>query len=119
MGDILQQKFEVMEDKYNQILTAVNLLACPFDWVRIVDSCIWGSNERATFEEAAIKCKELHSDASLYEPPNKTHNDLVFKLLSKHHHWIGIHDRIEEDAWVYLSTNQTVSFTNWDENQPD
>ena len=39
--------------------------------------------------------------------------------MSKDWHWIGIHDRIEEDAWVYLSTNQTVSFTNWQSNQPD
>ena len=114
-----QQELDAMQEKYNQILTAVNFLACPSKWVRVVDSCIWASNEKATFEEAAEKCKEVDSDASLYEPPNKNHNELVSILLKDEIHWIGIHDRFEENTWVYLSTNESVSFTNWHKNQPD
>ena len=74
-----------------------DFLACPTDWVRVLESCILVSNEMATFDKAAEKCKEFHSDASLYEPPNKHHNDLVFNLLSNEHHWIGINDRLEEN----------------------
>ena len=119
-----EQKLLGLQEKFNDILTAVALnsdfLPCPSDWVRVVHSCIWVSNEKATFDNATEKCKELDSAASLYEPPNKHHNDLVFNLLkTNENHWIGIHDRIEEEAWVYLSTNQTISFTNWQGNQPD
>ena len=119
---LLKQK-EDFEQKYNDILTAVALnsdfLACPTDWVRVLDSCILVSNEKATFDEAVEKCKEFHSDASLYEPPNNHHSELVFNLLSEDHHWIGIHDRIEEDTWVYLSTNEAISFTSWQDNEPN
>ena len=123
----LENEVHGLQERFNDILTSVALnsdfLDCPTDWVRVIDSCIWVSNEKATFDEAAEKCKELdraHGIANLYEPPNKNHNDLVFDLLkTNENHWIGVHDRIEEDAWVYLSTNQTISFTYWQSNQPD
>ena len=119
-----EQKLIGLQEKFNDILTAVALnsdfLACPTDWVRVIDSCIWVSNEKATFDNATEKCKELDSAASLYEPPNKHHSELVFNLLkTERSHWIGIHDRFEEDAWIYLSTNETISFTNWQKDRPD
>ena len=120
---VLLPEVQAFQEKFNDILNAVaanrNFSGCPSDWVRVLDSCILVSNEMATFDKAAEKCKEFHSDASLYEPPNKQHSDLVFNLLSKEHHWIGIHDRNEENTWVYLSTNESISFANWQKNRPD
>ena len=34
-------------------------------------------------------------------------------------HWIGIHERISEDSWVYLSSNKPIPFTNWADGQPN
>jgi hypothetical protein len=35
--------------------------------------------------------------------------------------WLGITDQMQEENWVLLSTNQNVTFFNWDTNpnQPD
>ena len=30
--------------------------------------------------------------------------------------WIGIHDRISEGSWIYLSSSESVPFTNWNDN---
>ena len=95
-----------MEEKFNHVLSAValnsDILTCPDEWLRVVDSCIWISNDGMTFDKAAEKCKELNNDARLYEPSSKYHNDIVANILQEQNrrvsHWIGIHDKVEENS---------------------
>ena len=75
---------------------------CPTEWVPIMDSCIWLSSEAVDFETATEKCIEMEG-ARLYEPQTKLHNQLVFTLMKEkgvegHNHYIGIHDKIEENS---------------------
>ena len=101
----------------------LSFLECPggWRWMRVNDTCIWESRERKSFDDAVKHCQVLYpGGARLYEPPNKSHNDLNNGLLSLiENHWIGIHDRISEGYWTYLSSNEPIPFTNWQSSQPN
>ena len=99
-GKILDEKFEnlfeMIEQRYD-----IQTLKCPPDWIRIMNSCIRTSTESLAFNEAAEKCKEFDTNARLYEPRSKLHNQLVFALLKERNEidnfrWIGVHDKHEE-----------------------
>ena len=96
----------------------LSFLECPggWRWMRVNDTCIWESRERKSFDDAVKRCQVLYpGGARLYEPPNKSHNDLTSSILSiETDHWIGIHERLSEDSWLYLSSNERVHNINWD-----
>merc|ERR1712062_548485 len=87
---------------------------CPPNWNKVVDSCILLSSERADFDTAIEKCKDL--DAKLYEPQSLSHHQLVYALiegkgLEHQSFWIGIH--VIERSFVYQSNNQPIAFQHW------
>ena len=86
-----------LEEQKSEFMESMQLLRCPFGWVLVNNSCILVSIETATFQGATEKCKELHINSRLYEPPNMEHNDLVFNLLDETSHWIGIRE-FEENS---------------------
>ena len=106
--------------KSNKIDILLSFLECTDGWIRVYDTCVWKSEDKKSFYYAAKHCQDLYPGARLYEPPNKSHNDLTYSLLSVNdYHWIGIHERISEGSWVYLSSNEPIPFTNWASNQPN
>ena len=50
-------------------------------------------------------------------------NDLVIQeartTVKLDYFWIGIRDSDSKNNWQYVSSNQTVSWTNWRSGQPD
>ena len=108
MSAKFEDQFENLVERFNQLLESkleeqarsmyekyTNLL-CPNGWVLLGDSCIFIPNELASFDNAANKCSELASNSRLYEPPTRSHYDLVDNLVessestSEHSIWIGI-----------------------------
>ena len=92
---------------------------CPTGWYRILDSCIWASNEQLNFAEANIQCAQIVDDGRLFEPMNLMQNNLVgqlkTELLGKQAFcWIGLEDQDNEGEYVYHTSKQSVAFANWE-----
>ena len=79
---------------------------CPNGWYRILDSCIWLSQEKLNYEDANTRCGELVANGRLFEPMNLLQNNLVKQLaqtlvetsesLNEYHIWVGIDDKLVE-----------------------
>ena len=110
----MNEKFEEwqteLEDLKNRLKT------CPANWNKVSDSCILLSSEYTDFETAVVWCKDL--DAKLYEPQSLSHNQLVSALIEAKgqegsRFWIGIHDKYNENSFVYQNNNQSIAFQHW------
>ena len=105
------------------------LQTCPREWNRIFDSCFIFPPllDRVNKSTAVARCKELSPLARLFQPKNKWINDLLFKWLDNNNAdpaygdgtWIGISDVIQENTFVYDSSNEEVTFVNWLSGQPN
>ena len=112
-NDFVQLLDAKMEQQMNRFIQRMDVQFCPPNWNKVVDSCILLSSERADFDTAIEKCKDL--DAKLYEPQSLSHNQMVYALiegkgLEAYSFWIGIHDKFTENLFVYQSNNQTIAF---------
>ena len=92
---------------------------CPNQWYRILDSCIWYSNEQLNFHDANQRCNQLVSGGRLFEPMTQLQNNLVQQLgedlpdRTEEHLWIGISDEVNEGEFVYLSSGSNVTFSDF------
>ena len=80
------------------------------------------SKERKTFDDSISTCAGVNG--KLAEPKNKQINDAYATEANKvfgngKEYWFGITDRNSEGTWKYVSSGQTVPFTNWQPGQPN
>ena len=91
------------DEKIQEVKSGVDamILFGLYEWTKVLDSLVWFSSERATFDEAIQNCTEM--GAHLFEPRTLTQNREVYDALKarpgrdQHNYWIGIHDRLEEN----------------------
>ena len=63
--------------------------------MRILDTCIWISDEKTTMREAVTRCNLLHTNGRLYAPLNGLQNKLINVLLLEKEtrlFWLGLSD---------------------------
>ena len=97
---------------------------CPSGWHRILESCIWLSREKKSFDDAHEHCGQLIEHGRLFEPKNRLQNDLVVTLvemrqLEAQYTWIGITDRLTEGKFKYVSSGKDAFFTKWAIGEPN
>ena len=99
-------------------------MECPSGWYRIMESCIWLSREKKSFDDAHQHCGQLIEHGRLFEPKNLLQNDLVLTLLDMRqkeaqYAWIGITDRESEGKFKYVSSGKDAFFTKWAIGEPN
>ena len=70
--------------------------------------------------EAKAICKGL--GRQLFEPTQSSANNKVTELAKAKGiftMWIGIHDKANEGVFRYENSGQTITYTNWDTNEPN
>ena len=92
----------------------------------ILGNCYYFEASAYSFTKASEKCKDSFGDfgiGRIFEPRSKILNDLVIQeartTVKLDDFWIGIRDSDSKNNWQYVSSNQTVSWTNWRSGQPD
>ena len=86
------------------------------------------SQERITFEKAKSTCE--HNFGKLFEPKTEAINKEIAARARKEYDmeegshgiinpWIGIHRIHVENRTVYASDKTTVTWSNWDANEPN
>ena len=85
------------------------------------------SKTRKNFTDSISTCAGING--KLAEPKSKQINDAYATeahwVLGNGHtywkdtYWFGITDRNSEGIWKYVSSEQTVPFTNWEPEEPD
>ena len=99
-------------------------------WYKLPNSCIWIASQNKTahltHNEAMSHCQQMIPGGRLFEPKNEASNDLVSNLVSVHDGgyvagliFIGINDKDNEGQFVYDSSNEPISFSNWRAGDPD
>ena len=89
-------------------------------WIQIHDKVYYFSNYKLSFEDAEYSCKD--NGGKLFEPKSESINNEVTEMagrLGQNHPWLGIHDIFTEDNFVYASKNTSITWTNWDPNEPN
>ncbi|XP_053407165.1 perlucin-like protein [Mercenaria mercenaria] len=96
-------------------------LGCPNGWMTHENSCYHFSHDTEDWIDAVAACKIL--GGHLVEIDDATENQYLVnqaKLInSKESFWIGLNDLQEEGSWVWVDSNEAVSYTNWYPGQPD
>ena len=105
---------------------------CPTGWVKVNNSCIWVSSYGENYRnyrnntDATLDCKRRTPGGRLFEPKNQDMNRQVRDLVTvldltyrDKNIWIGINDEIQEGRFVYDSSEEQISYSNWHDGQPD
>ncbi|XP_062568473.1 perlucin-like [Saccostrea cucullata] len=103
-------------------LSFAELPSCSHGWIRNGSSCYtFISDVQMDWAEAMLFCKSLK--ANLVEIETESENEYLRQHLlgigSKGNFWIGLNDILVEGEWVWMSTQQTPSYTDWAPGQPD
>ena len=93
----------------------------------ILDNCYYIEATPHDFTKASENCKDRFGDLGigrLFEPKTQISNDAVIQEARKtvtttHIFWMGIRDSDSKNNWQYVSSNQTISWTNWHSGFPD
>ncbi|XP_078331088.1 low affinity immunoglobulin epsilon Fc receptor-like [Crassostrea virginica] len=93
--------------------------SCHVGWIQFQEKCYFFSHTSATWYEAGDTCTQFHS--KLAEPKTvaetnflKSHSQSLDRTM-----WIGVSDIIEEDRWVYSSSQEVVSHTDFGPREPN
>ncbi len=81
-----------------------------------VNKCYHVTASAMTYGEAEIYC--YHGEAKMAEPKNYAENNAVSNL-STGRLWIGINDIDNERSFVYESTGQRITYSNWAAGEPN
>ncbi|XP_062598674.1 perlucin-like [Saccostrea cucullata] len=116
-------------------ITAINLLfavslvtalpsSCPRGWIHRGTSCYLFVNDAVDREDwmvAMSYCNSLH--AKLVEIETVTEDEFLRLYLLDHkmtgNYWIGMSDIQAEGVWVWTSSQNTPTYSNWNPGQPD
>ncbi|XP_078331089.1 CD209 antigen-like protein 2 [Crassostrea virginica] len=93
--------------------------SCHVGWIQFQEKCYFFSHTNATWFEAGYTCLQFNS--KLAEPKTvaetnflKSHSQSLDRTM-----WIGVSDIIEEDRWVYSSSQEVVSHTEFGPGEPN
>ncbi|CAL8313753.1 unnamed protein product [Merluccius merluccius] len=90
---------------------------CPPDWIHYRDSCYYLSKDMQSFDDAEAVC-EKKSGSLLVMEDTEEQTWLREQMSGKGYFWMGLTDRLEENAWRWLD-GKKPSFTMWKQDQPD
>ncbi|XP_033732134.1 perlucin-like protein [Pecten maximus] len=98
---------------------------CRAGWIGFHDSCYYLSHGVGTWAEAGALCKALGGYLAMIESADEL-TFLKSELGHIHPHdagskqyWIDGNDLEVENVWKYISTGQTISFTEWAPGEPN
>ena len=89
------------------------------DWIPIDEKHYLFVDSKLSFEDAANHCKTL--GGKLFEPRNPATYEKVYEIAKKLGTlgWIGIEDLKTEGKFVYHSTQEALSFSQWSSGNPN
>nr|XP_022297397.1 perlucin-like [Crassostrea virginica] len=96
---------------------------CPHGWIHGIsgNSCYAIIRDALDYFEATAYCTAVHS--KLLEIENASEEMFLrLHLLDNHLNidfWIGLNDILTEGEFVWMSTQQIPTYTDWGPNQPD
>ncbi|XP_052799805.1 C-type lectin domain family 10 member A-like isoform X2 [Mya arenaria] len=103
------------------VRSVVSLATCPDSWIAFHESCyFFAQHESASFNEAEHFC-QAHG-AHLITIDDVHENNFVLSVVEDHIGvlwWIGLTDSITEGEWKWIPSDESPSFTFWDEGQPE
>ena len=93
---------------------------CPDEagWVTVGDSCYLVSPERMTWFGAQEFCFG-HGGYIAEIKSEKGEEVLHHFLMEKGNYWIGLTDLDIEGKWIWATTHEVASYTNWDSGEPN
>ncbi|XP_060578974.1 perlucin-like protein [Ruditapes philippinarum] len=119
----LEHKLEELEEKVSkEDLEDKDKMCtqCPDEWIHYKGSCYVIMKENSSFYQARCKCLTLHAD--LVQIENADENTFLRNHLSTlkgTDFWFGLTDADTEGVFKWVDDNSDVSFTDWNEGQPD
>ena len=101
------------------ICISVNTLSaeCPSKFQEFDDSCYLLGKGKKTFNKATAACKQL--GGFLVEPRSEEMSTAVKSNFNFKDIWIGLLDVTRDRTFVWQSDSEALSYSNWDEDQPN
>jgi len=97
---------------------------CPEGWTREGVACFSATPEKLSFDNAVNRCDQL--EGILAEPKTPLQNEYLVNFIKSQPYlkyssgfWIGISDQLQENQFVYKSSNLDLIFTKYNDRQPD
>ncbi|XP_056001056.1 CD209 antigen-like protein E isoform X2 [Ostrea edulis] len=98
-------------------------MRCPQNWVSYSKSCYKLFLSKESWNDAQVRCSSygaVLADITTAEENAFIVNKILRSASSiSHGVWAGATDVRKEGEWTWWSTNTTMSFINWNDNQPD
>ncbi|XP_056001048.1 perlucin-like protein isoform X2 [Ostrea edulis] len=98
-------------------------MGCPKNWVLYNNSCYKLFLSKESWSDAQVRCSSY--GAVLAEITTAEENAFIVNTMLHNAStisvgvWAGGTDARKEGEWIWWSTNTTMSFINWRDNQPD
>lgn len=102
-------------------LSVNNAESCLTGWIQFQDKCYMFNSMTKEWGVASGYCQAFN--AKLAEPRTEEEGHFLTSHAQKlgGNFWIGVTDLIEEDIWIYPSTQELVNMTSslWSTNEPN
>ncbi|XP_061171045.1 low affinity immunoglobulin epsilon Fc receptor-like [Saccostrea echinata] len=124
----MQTKLTNLENRVKNITKEMSTKSCPSNWIPFGSSCYNIRAQEKSWYHAAMEC--LQYGAKLVEIETKQENDFLKQRIRIYDEdllkqnittyseykkfWIGGTDKIIEGRFVWASTGNLLSFTDWD-----
>ncbi|XP_074918012.1 LOW QUALITY PROTEIN: C-type lectin-like [Chelonoidis abingdonii] len=97
--------------------------SCPAEWFSFEGNCYGYISQDKTWREAEAHCQHQRHGAHLASIQSPGENKMLAHYIKRYHKenravWIGLSDPMEDECWRW-SDNSMLSFTAWDNGQPD
>ncbi|XP_025098522.1 C-type lectin domain family 17, member A-like isoform X1 [Pomacea canaliculata] len=94
---------------------------CPQGWESLQDRCYLYVNRLLTWSAAKEICNG--SSSSLVETESEEENSFVHNMMRAHGAqvgvWLNIDDRTQEGHWVSSTTHQPLTYSKWNDGEPN
>ncbi|XP_076091117.1 perlucin-like [Mytilus galloprovincialis] len=94
---------------------------CPLGWHHYGSSCFFFSTEAFNWLDAESSCRA--HNARLAEVQSKAQSDYLINMSISvgpgQSYWLGARDDIIEGTWIWASTDEVVTYTNWFPGEPN
>ena len=93
------------------------------EWIKIGTKHYSFNTDRKNYTDARASC--IEQGGRLFEPRDESTNSDVIKaandifIFYNHGFWFGINDFLLENHFVYTSSEEPLTWTNWSLDQPD
>ncbi|XP_050809400.1 C-type lectin BpLec-like isoform X1 [Gopherus flavomarginatus] len=98
-------------------------MSCPRGWLSFHDTCYRYFHKKKNWMEAEAHCQHQRHGAHLTSIHSRGENKMLAHYIKRYHKkcslvWIGLSDPHGDQGWRW-SDNSMLSFTAWDNGQPD